>query len=372
MTAIVESGLLPVEEEGRSDRPFALSAINEIDPLADRRWREFVNLHPRSSVFHTYEWLTALQTTYGYQPIALCMSDCATGKLTGGLLYCKVRSWLTGNRIVSLPFSDHCEPLVDSSGELDSLLLRIKQIAERERLKYVEIRPCSGPLPSEASGFRKACSYLNHSVNLDKSRDALFRSFHKDCVQRKIRRAEREGLDYEAGHSEHLLRRFYALLIMTRRRQYLPPQPYRWFRGLAGTFREKLQVRLASFRGRPVASILTLKHGATLTYKYGCGDYRFNNLGGTPYLFWRAIEEAHAEGLVRFDLGRSDLNGDGLIHFKERWGAERSQLDYWRSHEPTRSTSVDWGKNAFSRKLVAMSPDWPLVAVGTLLYRHIA
>lgn len=372
MTAIVESAFLPAEAEIGADGPFSPSVTNEIDPLRDLRWREFVDLHPQSSVFHSCEWLSALRTAYGYEPMALCRSAGAQGKLTAGLLYCRVRSWLTGNRIVSLPFSDHCEPLVDSPSELDSLLLRLKQTAERERLKYVEIRPCSGTPPSEASDFRKTCSYLNHSVNLDKPLDVLFHSFHKDCVQRKIRRAEREGLEYEAGHSEHLLRRFYALLIMTRRRQCLPPQPYRWFRALASAFREKLQVRLASFNGRPIASILTLKHASTLTYKYGCGDHRFNSLGGTPYLFWRAIEEAHAEGLVRFDLGRSDLNGAGLIHFKERWGADRSQLDYWRSREASRSRSIDWGNNRVSRRLVAMSPDWSLVAVGTLLYRHIA
>jgi hypothetical protein len=30
------------------------------------------------------------------------------------LVFCRVRSWLTGRRSISLPFSDHCEPLVES------------------------------------------------------------------------------------------------------------------------------------------------------------------------------------------------------------------------------------------------------------------
>ena len=31
--------------------------------------------------------------------------------LENGFLFCRVESWLTGRRLVSLPFSDHCEPL---------------------------------------------------------------------------------------------------------------------------------------------------------------------------------------------------------------------------------------------------------------------
>src|SRR5450755_1829723 len=88
--------------------------VHEINPLCDPRWEAFINGHPRSSVFHSTKWLRALETTYGYDPVVVttCPAD---APLTNGIVFCRVKSWLTGRRLVSLPFSDHCEPLVNNS-----------------------------------------------------------------------------------------------------------------------------------------------------------------------------------------------------------------------------------------------------------------
>src|SRR5512136_1015169 len=81
-----------------------------IDPLVDSRWREFVANHPSSSVFHTPEWMHAMKLTYGYTPLVLTTSP--PGKeLANGIAFCRIHSLITGTRLVSLPFSDHCQPL---------------------------------------------------------------------------------------------------------------------------------------------------------------------------------------------------------------------------------------------------------------------
>ena len=85
--------------------------VYQIDPLSNGRWREFISHRPRASVFHTVEWLKAIQLTYGYQPVVLTTSG-PDENLKNGVLFCKIQSWMTGRRMVSVPFSDHCEPLV--------------------------------------------------------------------------------------------------------------------------------------------------------------------------------------------------------------------------------------------------------------------
>ena len=104
-------------------------------------------------------------------------------------------------------------------------------------------------------------------------------------TQRKILRAEKEGLIYKSGRSEELLGAFWDLFLMTRRRRLVPPQPRMWFRNLIDCFGEALQIRVAFKTRQPVASILTLRHKDTLVYKYGCSDERFHSLGGTQLLF---------------------------------------------------------------------------------------
>ena len=344
------------------------SETHFIDPLQDPRWPALVAAHPRASLFHSVGWLSALRNVYGYEPVAI--TTCSPGTaLTNGLVFCRVKSWLTGRRLVSLPFSDHCELLVDGADELDTMLLPLRQQVERGQWKYLEIRPLCH-VPSAHAGLSRLVTYSYHSLDLAPSLEQLFQNFHKDCVQRKIRRAEREKLKYEEGRSEALLQEFFRLLVMTRRRQYLPPQPLAWFRGLIAAFGTDLKIRVASKGGIAVASILTLSHKKSMVYKYGCSDLAFNRLGGTALLFWKAIQEAKELGFQELEMGRSDTENVGLTAFKERWGASRSSVSYWtypRNDSPGLSV---WKQNV-ARRVVSSVPDLALETAGSLLYKHI-
>jgi CelD/BcsL family acetyltransferase involved in cellulose biosynthesis len=341
--------------------------IYEIDPLRDPRWSALVEGHSRASVFHSTRWLSTLQNVYGYQPVAI--TRCGPGDpLTSGIVLCGIKSWLTGARFVSLPFSDHCEPLVSSADEFDDSLLHLHRHVDAGKWKYIEMRPiCFEPGPH--TDFGKSVSYCFHRLDLTRTTQELFRNFHKDCVQRKIRRAERENLKYADGNSEDLLKKFYRLLVMTRRRQFLPPQPIEWFRGLIAAFGKDLKIRVATKDGVAVASILTLSHKKTMVYKYGCSDAAYNRFGGTALLFWRTIQEAKENGLEDFDLGRTDMDNPGLSAFKEHWGAQSLLLHYWTyPHRPIRP-AVSW-KKILARIAVSAAPDLALKTVGQVLYRH--
>ncbi len=358
-------------------------AIHELNPLEDARWDDLVAAHPRASVFHSRAWLEALRRTYGYEPVAI-----ATGApgctLRGALVFCRVDSWLTGRRWVSLPFSDHCEPLVSGPEERDALLGGLPAAMRREKLRYLEIRPRTAPAEASAyppAGWRPDRTYFFHEIDLTPPLETLLAHCHKDSTQRKIRRAEREKLVYEEGASPALLDSFYHLLIQTRRRQSLPPQPKAWFRHLAACFAGDLKVRVASRDGRPLAAILTLRHKDAMVYKYGCSDAAANNLGGMHLLLWTAIAEAKAAGLRAFDLGRSAPDNPGLATFKDRWGATRSTLRYAtrtaagtprpNAFPASNSAPRQAWKDAATKYLFAFLPDPCLRLIGTVAYRHI-
>jgi hypothetical protein len=304
------------------------------------------------------------------------MTTASAGEaLCGGLVFCRVRSWLTGSRAISLPFSDHCEPLVESPDVLDCLLSGCRRDLVQTGGRYLEIRPISRATEGSKALIdgRRFCL---HQLDLRPSLKDLFNGFHKDCVQRKILRAERETLQYEEGRSEALLDQFYRLMILTRRRQRLAPQPRSWFLNLISGMGDALKIRLASKSGRPVAAALTLRYRETLVYKYGCSDHTFSNLGGMQLVLWNAIQEAKSDGLSRFDLGRSDWDNPGLILFKDRWGAKRSEITYLRLSSPKQSKSVcapaisDW-KFRLAKKVSSHLPDRVLRVAGALIYRHI-
>ncbi len=338
-----------------------------IDPIQDERWNEFLKRHPRASIFHTRGWLQALSRTYGFAPTVLSTSS-PNQDLENGLVLCSVNSRLTGNRLVSVPFSDHCEPLVNTPEELAELKDFLVEWKNENAWEYVEIRPLSQLAPQAAAPFVTTKEFVLHRLTLDSTISEIFQKLHKNSVQRKIRRAEREELDYEEGQSDALVEKFYHLLLRTRRRQQSLPQPIAWFRNLIDTLGDSLKIRVASKGKATVASILTIRYKNSLVYKYGCSDARYNYLGGTHLLFWRAIQEAKAAGLQEFDLGRSDVGALGLITFKERWGAARQPLMYW-NYRGAQSHFLSVFQPLIG-PLFQVAPDFCLRLAGTLLYRH--
>jgi lipid II:glycine glycyltransferase (peptidoglycan interpeptide bridge formation enzyme) len=346
----------------------AAAAAYEVDPLCDLRWADLVSSHPQASVFHSPNWLRALRNVYGYEPVVITTSP-PRATLTNGLVLCRIKSWLTGRRLVSLPFSDHCEPLTHSREEFDIVLAELKRRVKAGEWKYVEIRPISCE-PSFDSELARFGTYHLHSLDLSVTEERLFRNFHRDCIQRKIRRAEREKLQYEDGASESLLKKFYRLAVMTRRRQGLPPQPLKWFRGLIASFGQDLKIRVVSKDGLPLASILTLLHKKSMVYKYGCSDEAFNNLGGTALLFWKTMQEAKANGLEELDMGRSDIDSPGLVAFKEHLGASGRQINYWTYPQGPGGLPSVW-KKRLTGHIVSIMPDLALEMIGNVMYKHV-
>jgi len=345
-----------------------------IDPLKDPRWGELLARSPGASLFHSPAWLEALRRTYGYECIAYTTS--APGEpLENGLPYCRIDSWLTGRRLVSLPFSDHCAPLVRGDQDLRALVRALWEECRIKQWRYVEMRSLAS-LELINPFFYPIATYALHRLDLQPDLETLFGNFHKNSIQRKIGRAEREGLTYEEGSAESILDAFYRLLVVTRRRHRVPPQPRRWFRNLADCLGKALKIRMAFKDGRPVAGTLTIRYKETLVYKYGGSDARFNSLGGMHLLYWRSIQDAKQSGLQVFDLGRSDAGQIGLITFKRRWGAAQSTLTYCRLTAKGNAMhifdpAVNTWRTRLAKQAFACAPARVLSALGTVLYKHI-
>ncbi len=353
-----------------------VTTIYTLDPLQDPRWPELLKSHPAASVFHTPSWLEALRRTYGYESTVFTTSSSGE-ELKNGMVFCRIQSWMTGCRMVSLPFSDHCQPLVDDPEDLRILLSYLTARLDREKWKYVELRPLVSPdlHPDSLTSFAKSSEFYYHKLDLRPDLETLFGNFHRASTRKTIRHAQRENLAYEQGRSEAFIAKFYHLLLLTRRRHQVPPQPIAWFRNLADCFGDRMTIRIISKDGCPVATALMLSYKNCLMDKYGCSDARYHSLGGMPLLLWKAIQEAKELGLEEFDVGRSDTDNPGLVAFKDHLGAACSKLCYFRAsrHASDRSGTsapADWSlrlaKGAFARM-----PDSLLKIAGNLLYRHM-
>lgn len=371
MSSTALAGIKPVTSLANKANP-----VYEIDPLTDVRWPELVEEHPRASVFHTRPWLQSLKKTYGYVPVAY--TTCEPGEpLTNACAFCRVESWITGRRLVSLPFSDYCDPLLDAdAGLFDGLIKAIEAQVKAEKLRYAELRP-TFPYEFDSSLPCTRIPYYFHTLDLSPTIEELFHNCHHDSTQRKIRRAEREQLTCREGRSNDLLECFYELFTATRQRHHIPPPPLRWFHNLLAEFGEAIKISVAYKDGHHVAAIITLRHKKTFTYKYGAVDAQSTRHGSMQFLLWRAIEEAKRAGFLYFDFGRTDFDQQGLVTFKDRWGTSRIQLEYRRySRAPRKGAHVfeingsPMWKTA-SQFVVSHLPPKILARVGASLYGHV-
>jgi len=349
--------------------------FKEISPIEDVRWTELVNRHRDASLFHSKAWLTALRDTYNYDPVVFTTTSSAEGPLANGFVFCRVKSWLTGQRLVSLPFSDYCELLCRGDEDPNAFLAALEGEIRTRGWRYIELRPV---LSTEKIGcsFKPFVTYTLHRLDLRPDLSRLFANFHKSSIQRKIRRSEREGLAYSESSCESLLEPFYRLLVLSRRRHCVPPQPRKWFRNLIECFGSDLKIRIASKNGRAISAMLTIRHKDVMYYKYGGSDERFHRFGGMHFLYWQTIQDAKHAGLRVFDLGRTDMDQPGLITFKSRWGAPVSAVTYYRIALSGNPAHVfEPGTHERSKRalkaLFAYTPPKLLSGLGAVLYKHV-
>jgi CelD/BcsL family acetyltransferase involved in cellulose biosynthesis len=341
--------------------------VTALDPLADGRWAELIERAPDATIFHHPAWLRLLRDTYRYELTACCVED-GDGTLAAGLPIAAVSSRLTGRRLVALPFSDLCPPLIAPgaapgaglalAGALDTL--------RRRRGVALEVRGTGGALAGAPPGDR----FHHHLLPLEPDIAAVERRFAKPQVARGVRRAVREGLQAELRTDAVALDDFYALHVSTRRRLGVPTQPHRFILAFEALFEQGLGFALLVRRhDRPIAAAVFLTFGDTLTYKYGASDERF--LGARPnnLLFMEAIRWGCEHGMRTLDFGRTHWHQDGLRAFKLAWGAEERELRYrlvGGAAPGGRSARVERWVGAAIRR----SPPVAGRVIGEVLYRH--
>lgn len=343
----------------------------QLDPTRDPRWAKLVATHQKSSVFHTVPWLVALERTYGYKPVVFTTSS-SEEELKNGIVFCDVDSWLTGHRLVSLPFSDHCEPLCNTALERQLLIQHLQSVLPDQSWKYIEIRPITEEWTSTSRKLKlmPSSTYFFHRLDLSPDLQTLFRELNKDSVQRRIQRAGRAGLIEKTGRSEDLIKDFYRLYLLTRARQHVPPAPFAWFKNLADCLDAAAELRVAYAKAKPIAAILTMRFKNVVYYKYGCSDARFNHMGATPWLFWNTIVSAKSNGADAFDMGRTEQDNAGLLAFKNHWVPRPERLVYWRYPAAVSPTSNNGWAGRLARKAGSFVPKSLLETAGRLMYRH--
>lgn len=336
-----------------------------IDPIADPAWLRFVEDSPSGEIFHHPRWLELLRTQYGYELQACCIQN-GSG-IEVGIPIARVSSRLTGQRLVSLPFSDMCGPVLSCDagpGALAALSEALQGEARRTGLSLT----VRDRLP-DSHGAIVRHQFFHHLLPLSEDPCEVEKRYSKSQIRRGIRKATRESLRGERLTDASALDAFYALHVKTRRRLGVPTQPKRFIRRFRDLFAMGLGFVWMVFDGnRPIAAAVFLTYNGVVTYKYGASDA--SALGKRPnnLLFSEVIRWACESGFETLDFGRTEIDNEGLRRFKRSWGAGEFALSY--THFTDRLPSPKRGRDRFMSASIRRSPAFVGRFVGEALYRH--
>jgi CelD/BcsL family acetyltransferase involved in cellulose biosynthesis len=344
----------------------AAEGMVSVDPLVDPAWLDLLERSPGGTIFHHPAWLALIHQHYGFSISAWCLRG-PDGALTAGIPIAMMHSRLTGPRLIAMPFSDSCPPLLDPSASVEmSAVAEGVSNACRQAALPLEVR---GPLPGGSDGVLVE-RYLQHQLALVPDVERVIEGFTKTHVLRGVAKARREGVTIERRTDRDAIGRFYRLHTITRRYQGVPTQPRRFILGFSELFDAGLGfVMLARHQGRDVAAAVFLTGGNTLTYKFGASDRRFLSVRPNNLLFMEAIEWGCANGQRQLDFGRTDHDNPGLRAFKCGWGAVETPLEftYFGGYDP------DLGRGSARRAMSAVirhAPPGFGRLIGETLYRH--
>jgi hypothetical protein len=331
----------------------------------DQRWISFIESNDQATVFHHPAWIKLLAESYDQHSFVIAVAD-SVGNIKAGVPMVNVHSFFTGHHWTSLPFTDHCAPLYEDTPWLHCLIDYVLDLYKKGDAPRLELR---WEYPSKPVLYQSH-RYVLTLLQLDPQPELVTKRIdHK--YRRMPRVAQERGAHAILGRTIDDIGIFYKLHMITRQRLGVPVQPKKFFRLLWKHIIDPgLGFIIHIYKdGICLSSAIFLHWKHTLIYKYSATSGAEKQLSPNDLLMWTAIQWGCEKGYKVLDMGRSDIENQGLRHFKRRWGAEESPLVYsfLSEREPglpnRRLTNM-------LESVISHSPIWVCRFIGEVLYRH--
>lgn len=303
-------------------------------------YQDFVSCHPHSSIYHTLEWHAVIQEAYGYSPVYVLLEQ--SGQVQGVLPLFMLQG-LLGKRLVSIPFSHRVPILAKNKDILQNLLEAAQHLCVKKGCGSIALRhgwslPRPGPWQSVEDNY-------NSELPLDRPLNDVWNNLDAKSARWAVNRARRDGVVVDKRQDVAAYRTFYQLELQTRRRQAMPVYPPYLFesiwRHLASS--DLSQIMLAYVGGHVAAGTIVLSFKGSAIYGYAASVADREVLRSQPMdlLVWEAIQHAHESGARQFDFGTTPRFHEGLLRFKEKWGATSSPISYYHWAPSGRRRSIN-------------------------------
>ena len=312
------------------------------DSIDLSRWDEYVTGHPQASPYHLSAWLQAVDAAYHHRSTFLSALD-ESSTIVGVLPVVQLKQPMGRDVFCSLPFCDVGACLADDNSVRNALLNEFFQRAQSSGVSRVEIR--------EWEEGREVVDgdKVRMMLELPATSDELLARF-KSKLRSQIRKAEKNGLNFELGNSAANIDQFYAVWSRNMRDLGSPAHSRAWFQSIRECYAKNMIIGLVKKDEAVVGAGILLFCGDITTIPWASTIAAYNRLAPNMLLYWNLLKHATDRGSVQFDFGRSTL-GEGTYKFKQQWGAQPTALA-WQTWSADRQQIVGQTGSGRIRPLV--------------------
>lgn len=338
------------------------------------KWEDFIKNHELGQFYHTSIWKEILEKSFPHiKANNLLLTQKQDNTIEAALSLYVVKSNLIGNRLVSIPFGTLCDPLVKTKKQFKLLLDRVFELKKQSNCNRIELKIFRSSEIATDERLNLKCTHKHHYLNLTDDFEKIIKTF-KRTVRQSVRKAEDSKLEVFNGKTEADLRAFYNLYLKTRKRNFVPSQPYKFFKNLwkVADNNKFLSLLLAKKRDCIIGGGILIKYKDRTTLEFLASDTDFLHLRPNHLLAWVAIKNAKEEGYKIFDFGRTAPEDNGLMRFKKYWGTTIVDLLQASNNDCKKDTyerdSLKW---KFISLLAGKSPIPLYRILNNFCYRHL-
>lgn len=275
-----------------------------------------------NSLYNLYDWRKVLVRSYGYEPYYFIIER--GNEMVGCFPLMLVKSMIFGDRLISIPFTDHgCGPYVKKN-ELEILnfmLEKAKKLAYKLKVKHIKINSPQNwvqDILAKAS-YQKRVPYCTFILNLNKPFDDICKNFRKS-IRNAYRKSQKCGIQVFEGNNLNSAQIFHKLHQDNMKRLGTPPHSKEFYTAIWDIFmkKDRLQSYFAEYDGKVVSAILLFPYRDSVRWGAGVTLPQYVNLNPMYSLLWNAIMWSTEKGYNTFDMGGSRPSS-GNFFFKQRW-----------------------------------------------------
>ncbi len=325
----------------------------------ERLWQRVLSADPNSMVTQSPEWMDAL-ASLGTWVDATRFYEMSGGRL---VVLPMARRTRVGIEASPPPAWGFGGLLAEGGVTEDDVRVVLADLDGRLRIRQ-SIRP--NPLLTSAwergaSPPWTAVPRLAHVIDLREGSDGVWARFHKD-VRKRVRRAERLGVEVECDTTGRLIPILYELLqrsivrwasnqnepVRLTRLRARRRDPIEKFQAMANHLGSQFKLWVARHEGHPVAANLVLQGQNAHTTRLVMDRDLAATGSATSLLEWHAIQEACRAGCGHYHMGESGSSAS-LAKSKERFGALGQRYFEYRRERLPLSTVDRWARSAVKR-----------------------